>query len=80
MTYNPNIPQATDRPSVSQGQILTNFLQIEDVFGQNHVEFDDVVVNNRGRVVSSPGTPNGGFSLFFSSRVWGAWSVSIRSI
>lgn len=35
MTYNPNIPQANDNPSLSQGQMLTNFGQINTLFGTN---------------------------------------------
>jgi hypothetical protein len=35
MSYNPNIPQPTDNISVSQGQILTNFTQLNQVFTFN---------------------------------------------
>jgi len=40
MTYNPAIPAAADDPSVSQGQMLTNFAQANTLFGVNHVNFD----------------------------------------
>ncbi len=33
MTYNPSIPQSTDLISVSQGQLLTNFGQLNSQFG-----------------------------------------------
>jgi hypothetical protein len=46
MSYNPSIPNATDFLSVSQGQIKTNFGQLNTVFGKDHVPFDS--------------TPNGG--------------------
>ncbi len=39
MSYNPNIPAATDIISQSQGQIQTNFEQANDIFGVNHVPF-----------------------------------------
>jgi hypothetical protein len=39
MTFLPNIPQAADDPAVSQGQILTNFQQLETVFDVDHVPY-----------------------------------------
>ena len=49
MTYNPNIPQADDLISESQGQILDNFTQLNEVFGKDHVKYDDATVADRGR-------------------------------
>ena len=49
MTYDPNIPQATDEPSQSQPQILTNFNQANALFGANHNPFDFVTVADRGK-------------------------------
>ena len=49
MTYNPNIPQADDLISESQGQILDNFTQLNDVFGKDHVKYDDATVADRGK-------------------------------
>ncbi len=37
MTYLPSIPQAPDFLSVSQGQILANFTQLNAIFGVDHV-------------------------------------------
>lgn len=37
MSYFPNIPAATDNPSVSQGDIQTNFGTINSSFNLNHV-------------------------------------------
>lgn len=58
MTYNPNIPQSTDNISVSQGNLLTNFQQINALYGTNsagagvpgadHVAFNDATSANRG--------------------------------
>ena len=46
MTYNPNIPAPEDTPSVSQGQLLTNFQQMNTVFGNNHVPMSPAVANS----------------------------------
>lgn len=67
MSYNPNIPLSTDRPSQSQGQILTNFQQLDSIFAINHVTFDDATVANRGKhtyvtlidETATPPTPSG---------------------
>ena len=47
MTYNANIPQASDLISQSQGQLLTNFSQANTAFGVDHTAFD--VVTNQGK-------------------------------
>lgn len=39
MSYHPNIPQANDDPSVSQGQLLDNFTKLNSDFSVNHVPF-----------------------------------------
>ncbi len=49
MTFNPNIPQSADIPSQSQGQILTNFQELNTVFDVDHVPFDDATAVNRGK-------------------------------
>jgi len=40
MAYNENIPQATDNPSQSQGQMLDNFQEISTAFNTNHGNFN----------------------------------------
>lgn len=45
MSYNPSIPQPTDRPSDSQAQILANFTQLNTIFGQEHVTFNATADN-----------------------------------
>jgi hypothetical protein len=40
---------ATDLISVSQGQLLTNFTQLNTVFGGDHVEFNNATSANRGK-------------------------------
>ena len=42
MTYLPGIPNAGDRPSQSQGQLLTNFTALNTVFGVDHLAFNAV--------------------------------------
>lgn len=49
MTYRPNIPLSSDIPSQSQGQILTNFQQLNSIFALNHVTYDDAATANRGK-------------------------------
>lgn len=39
MSFNPNIPQPTDRPSDSQAQLLTNNQQLDTIFDVDHVTF-----------------------------------------
>lgn len=41
MTFDPNIPQPLDDLSVSQGDLLTNFGQLNTQFAVNHVPFND---------------------------------------
>lgn len=63
MTYNPNIPQASDDPSDSQGQILTNFGQLNTLFDKDHVAYNDATSADRGQhrkvslinVIADPG-------------------------
>lgn len=49
MTFNPNIPQANDIISSSQPQILTNFSQLNTLFGIDHVEYNNATAANRGK-------------------------------
>jgi len=41
MTFNPDIPQPNDDLSVSQGDLLNNFTDLNTQFAINHVAFDD---------------------------------------
>ena len=41
MTFDPSIPQPTDFLDNSQGDLLTNYGQLNTQFGVNHVAFDD---------------------------------------
>lgn len=43
--YTPNIPQANDRPSGSQSQILNNFNALETIYGVNHYPWTDASSN-----------------------------------
>lgn len=48
MTFNPNIPQPGDNISNSQGQILTNFSQLNSIFSNDHYTWNDATAANRG--------------------------------
>lgn len=48
MTYNANIPQSNNNISVSQGNILTNFQQLNTIFAKDHYTWDDNTAANRG--------------------------------
>lgn len=41
MTFDPNIPLPADELVNSQGDLLTNFTELDTQFGINHVEFSD---------------------------------------
>lgn len=60
-TYNPNIPQATDNLSNSQGDLLDNFGQLNTQFGVDHTAFNTGAANGDGfhKQVTLP-TPLGG--------------------
>ena len=45
MTYNQNIPQATDRIADSQPIILQNFQSLNTVYGSDHYPYDDGTTN-----------------------------------
>lgn len=47
MTYNPNIPQAGDRPSSSQGDILMNFQELNTQFSINHTSLISSSANGK---------------------------------
>ena len=49
MSYNPSIPQPDDLISVSQGEIQTNFSELNTVFTQDHVEYDNATTADRGK-------------------------------
>lgn len=49
MPYNQNIPAATDTLNVSQVDIQGNFQELYVDFGRNHVNFDGLVVADRGK-------------------------------
>jgi len=56
MTYQPNIPQATDIISVSQGDLLVNFQQLNTVYGTDHYAYDSGVNVGLHQHVTLPDT------------------------
>lgn len=59
--YTTNIPQATDNPSVSQGQLLQNFQTLNNVYGTagDHYAWDDTTPGEQSKHarVTLPGLP-----------------------
>ena len=72
MTFNPNIPQAGDRPSGSQGQLLTNFAALNTVFAVDHLAFNAVDGGEHQQVtlnsvVGDPGLADPKCSLYIKT-------------
>ena len=69
MTYNPNIPAATDLISVSQGQLQTNFQQLNTVYTADHFAYNDatadatkhrrLILPDQAATPPAPGANNG---------------------
>lgn len=57
MTYNPNIPQASDKISQSQSDILTNFTQLDLIFDNDHFKYSAGANNGFHRQVQFPTIP-----------------------
>lgn len=70
MSYQPNIPQATDLISVSQNDILNNFKAIGTAFDVNHVDFNATGAGKHFKVEmpnqTVDPTPPGGQSTIYS--------------
>ncbi len=54
MTYNPAIPQATDRFRDSQPEFLNNFTLLNTYFGIDHFTFDALSNNGKHKQVTLP--------------------------
>lgn len=79
--YNPLIPQPNDNLSTSQGQILNNFTQLNDIINFDHFNYNFSTVSERGlhRKVSFPenttvSAPTGVASVLYSKAVSGVSS------
>lgn len=76
MTYNPNIPQASDDPGQSQSQMLTNFGKIASSMAVNHVPLTSGGFNGFHTKVQFPDgisepAPTGTESILFPFTVSG---------
>lgn len=76
MAYNENIPQASDNPSQSQSQILSNFQEISTAFNLDHGNFNS---GDQGKHTlvdlvrqSLPQSANANEGLLFSALINGA--------
>lgn len=78
--YDPLIPQPSDNLSTSQGQILNNFTELNNIFDADHFTWNNATVGNRGlhREVTFPAvkavdpTPSGVSSVIYTKTVSGA--------
>lgn len=52
MTYNPSIPQPTDRMSDSQAQLLANFTQLNTIFDAEHITFNSATDNGEHKKIT----------------------------
>ena len=52
MAFKANIPQPTDKKSVSQGDMLANFTALNTTFGVDHVTFDEASDNGKHNQVT----------------------------
>lgn len=79
MTYNPNIPATSDNLSTSQGQMLSNFSQLNTIFDHNHFTWDNATSANRGLhrkvdfpvVQGSDPSPTGAAGVVYSKALSG---------
>lgn len=76
MAFNENIPQGSDNPSTSQGQILNNFQAINTAFNLNHGNFNDADQGKHDLIdlvrQTLPKAANATEGLLFSALVNGA--------
>lgn len=52
MTYDPNVPTANQRPSVSQPIIQNNFQQLNNIFDEDHINYTAAADNGEHRKIS----------------------------
>lgn len=84
MTYKPNIPLSTDKIRVSQGDLNTNFGQLDTVFDIDHVKYSDgtadkgkhkqVTIYN----VSAPGAQTDPQSVLYSAAGTGSTNAQLH--
>jgi hypothetical protein len=69
MPYNPAIPQPTDQLSISQGDLLGNFMAIQTLIDVNHVDFASADMGKHKFVsfpqqVAAPATANTEWAMY----------------
>jgi hypothetical protein len=88
MAYKPLIPQPTDNLSVSQNDILNNFIQANTTMNVDHYPFDNSSPQNgiHKKVTllnsSAPGIGNGNgvlFATLFDGNSWPVWQNALGS-
>ena len=79
VNYDPDIPQPGDNLSDSQGEMLNNFTQLNNIFDSDHFTWNNSTVANRGlhrqitfpAVLSADPTPTGAKSVIYSKAISG---------
>lgn len=67
--YTPNIPQATDNPSQSQGQMLQNFQVLNTVFGVDHADFTSPIGGQHEQITFPVGPLTGQPFTYLSGQI-----------
>lgn len=76
-SYNANIPQSTDNPADSQGQMLTNFGSIYNILGVDHFTFGSMTATDGQHqqvtlpvpLSGTPATPSGSASEIYTNAI-----------
>lgn len=75
ISYNLNVPAATDNPSTSQGQMETNFNSINTIIGRDHVTFPNSGAGYHNRVsfpsAGSQTIPTNALAVFDTKSIGG---------
>jgi len=78
-SYNPNIPQSSDNPADSQGQILTNFASIYSILTSDHFTFGSLTATDGQHqqvtlpvpLAGDPSTPSGAAAELYTKAISG---------
>ncbi len=83
MTYQANIPLAGDKPSVSQGDLLQNFIQINSQFGAEHNALDSPAHDGKHKFVTlqrSAGVPPAGTNMIIAQALTPAGNPYVQAL
>ena len=83
MTYIANIPLPGDKPSVSQGQMNQNFLQLNSQFSSEHNAFDSPAADGKHKYVTlqrSLGVPPAGTNMVIAQALTPAGNPYLQAL